>query len=197
MIDQILEVDWSPKIGDPTTLGWATTAGYLLAAALSLICALRARVDSDGQPVLQQSMLWLLLSCGLGLLGINKQLDLQTWLIAVARNVALQQGWYARRDSVQVWFVAWVILISLIILFGSMMRFRRHGRQYMFELFGLLFILRFLIVRTASILGVSLPRLSRFTGGVALNWVLEFVGISIILLAISYRLLFHPHRTAG
>jgi hypothetical protein len=38
-------------------------------------------------------------------LGINKQLDLQTALTEFGRVLADNQGWYDKRQVVQVWFI--------------------------------------------------------------------------------------------
>ncbi len=196
-IEQILEIGWSPHIGDPTFLGWMTTAGYLLAALLSLLCAGRVLNASSGRSGYLQSVPWLMLGSCLAVLGINKQLDLQTWAIAAARVIAVEQDWYAKRQIVQAWLVVGAIGVAVIIFIGSALIFRTQWRQALFLLFGLLFILRFLIVRMASIFGVALPRLSRFSGGITINWMLELVGVALVLVAILYQLLFQRQQMVG
>ena len=46
-------------------------------------------------------------------LGLNKQLDLQSLLTAVGRDIAVAQGWYAQRKGVQLVFVAVVALVGM------------------------------------------------------------------------------------
>ena len=60
---------------------------------------------------------------------------------------------------------------------------RRYWRNYLFLLLGMAAIFRFVAVRIATFYGISLPELSRFTGGLRINWLLELIGISLIAVA--------------
>jgi len=71
--------------GDPTVLGWATAALYLVAAAFAARAAWRA-------PDRQLRAFWGLSALALASLGVNKQLDVQTDLMRVARAVVTDTG---------------------------------------------------------------------------------------------------------
>src|SRR3954452_14044830 len=96
---------WHPGIGDPTLLGWATVVGYFGAALL----AYRAlRLHQAAPPSKDRRLLmgfWAVVLCAMVLLGVNKQLDLQTWLTEIGRDLARSEGWYQRRQVFQVAFI--------------------------------------------------------------------------------------------
>src|SRR5262245_10609472 len=100
LLAESVDGGWRPGIGDPTPMGWATVVAYLLAAVACGWAAVEdrrvGRRTGRGRPAF-----WWILAVLLLLLGINKQLDLQTWFTTVGRRVAREQGWYARRKEYQ------------------------------------------------------------------------------------------------
>src|SRR5579862_622210 len=94
---------WEPGIGDPTVIGWVTVAAYFLAACLSFRAAWRSPRARRGWS--GPRLFWGLFTVALVLLGINKQLDLQTWFTLFFKQVALHEGWYERRRPVQAAFI--------------------------------------------------------------------------------------------
>jgi hypothetical protein len=149
---------WRPGIGDPTAIGWLTTFSYVLATGLCLAsyffisrasahATSRATVVSDDRG---EARLWLALSIAMALLGINKQLDLQTLLTEVGRTVARQQGWYQRRHHVQLIFAmvftAAAVAGALLLVFLA----RRHGAGVRVALFGGTLLIGFIVVRMLS-----------------------------------------------
>ncbi len=102
--------NWSPKIGDPTVMGWVTVAAYFLAAWLSYRAYRAAHEDVEPHPGVRR--LWALLTGALVLLGINKQLDLQTAFTETGRWLAHSQGWYDDRRPVQAVFIALFCLLG-------------------------------------------------------------------------------------
>ena len=72
------EFGWRPGIGDPPIVGWITTVLYLLAC---LSCwrtsGLFLRRDGSSQ---SDNRFWVAISIALFVLGLNKQLDLQSAL---------------------------------------------------------------------------------------------------------------------
>lgn len=102
---------WHIGIGDPTIFGWITVACYFLAV---LVCANKAyKLKAAGVGY----RFWLCLALFLLLLGINKQLDLQTWFTQTLRDSARAQGWYESRRPLQALFIfslAVGILVSLV-----------------------------------------------------------------------------------
>ena len=88
--------------GDPTVLAWSITAAYLATAGL---CFRRARVEPS-----PTAGPWWLLASGTLLLGLNKELDLQTVIIGVGRSAAMAEGWYGARRVVQLSFLMFLFL---------------------------------------------------------------------------------------
>ena len=180
-------ISWRPGVGDPTFIGWLTVLAYLVAAGLCLACAWRApRIFADHHR--QHRLVWGGLAAGLLLLALNKQLDLQTLVTEVGRAVAYQQGWYDWRQPVQILIVGLLGLAALAAFLLLAWQVRHVWRQYWLLLLGLLFIGRFVLVRAAAIWGIPLPQLSRLTGGVRLNWLLELAGAAVIMLAAALNL---------
>ena len=96
-----LDVQWEPTIGDPTFMGWFTVAAYFVAA---VVCGAAARTLRTRLPEAErrrQPAVWWAVFVLMAALGVNKQLDLQSWFTAVGRAVAHEQGWFDRRAAVQ------------------------------------------------------------------------------------------------
>jgi hypothetical protein len=182
MVIQRIEMVNHPQFeaGDPTLLGWLTVAVYLCAAFLSILCAWRADRIFPGDYILAHRIIWSGLAIGMLFLGINKQLDLQTQFTSLGRQIAFQQGWYEIHHRVQVMFVAGLVCASLLLLGFLAWTIRRSWKHYWILLIGLLFLARFIVVRAASFYNVSLPQLSRFTGGFRINWLLEILGAALV-----------------
>ncbi len=173
---------------DTSPLAWLTVVAYLLAAVLCGIVALRAdRVFRDAF-TRQHRLIWGLLTVGMFFLGLNKQLDLQTWFTQTIKDVAWEQGWYEAGRAMQVWFIGGLALVGLVVGLGLLWYMRRVWRHYWLLSLGVLFLARFVVVRAAGFYGVELPRLSEFTGGFQINWLLEFLGASVIAVAAGVNL---------
>jgi hypothetical protein len=181
-----LDVQWSPQIGDPSFMGWFTVFAYFAAAVLAGITA-RAVVRLPAAERGRQRRVWWAVAALLFALGINKQLDLQSWFTAVGRAVARKQGWFDERRSVQYTFslaFASAASFALGLMLGSI---RRRWREYGLLLFGVGFTLTFIALRAISfhhfeeLLGYEIA-------GAEMNWVLELSGIGIIALAAVVRM---------
>lgn len=183
VINIIRRIPFEPGIGDPTLFGWLTVAAYLAAAYVSVLCAVRAERIFGKAYLLQHRLIWGGLAVGLFFLGVNKQLDIQSWFTAVAKTIAYEQGWYEFGQQAQVLFIIGMVVASIIFAAGGAFFLRHVWRRYWILLIGLLFIARFIIVRAASFYGVQLPELSRFTGGIRVNWLLEISGAAVIFIA--------------
>lgn len=171
---------WHPGIGDPTPIGWITVAAYGGAALLCILCQHKS-------PQGTQRRFWWLMALVMALLGINKQLDLQTWFTEVGRDMAREQGWYARRRLVQMVFIAWLLLAALTArgwLAKWLVNLDQHAQR---AGWGLLLLMVFVLVRAASfhhidqLLGMSLQ-------GMRFNAMLELSGIALIAIAAYGRL---------
>lgn len=182
---------WSPGIGDPTPLGWLTVIAYLMACAATLR-AVRRDVPSNAG-------IWFGISIFLGLLAINKQLDLQTLLTVLARKAALADGWYDNRRIFQQEFILCLLAVSAALMAWLLYRTRHGGRALRTAIIGVCFLVLFVCVRA-----VSFHNMDTFLGltflGVTANHILEIGGIAIVgigALAVrppSYR---DPHKRMG
>jgi hypothetical protein len=201
--------NWSPGIGDPNLLGWLTVLGYLLASffcwlayrrqppaprrpakgplaeappLLIMILLLVIQPREAAKLPIQDRMrtLWLGLAMVLLLLGINKQLDLQTALTEVGRMMARSEGWYAMRRAVQLVFIltvaagGWWLFRSVLVLA------RGNLRQMRSVLLGTVFLLCFVTIRAASFHHVD-RLLGLHLGAVKLNALLELGGIAFVI----------------
>lgn len=177
---------WRPGIGDPSPLGWTTVAAYAVAAWLSWEAARRAArtartvarlapVHAADQRAL--AAFWTGACALLVLLGVNKQLDLQSLLTQVGRDLAIAQGWYETRHRVQVAFVAGLAGLCALAGAGVAWWLRRVLGRIAGPLLGLAAIAVFVIVRAASFHHVDL----HLRGGpLPLNLVFELGGIVLV-----------------
>jgi hypothetical protein len=189
---------WKPGIGDPTVLGWVTVVAYLVAA----LCCFRAawrEVRTDNERPIRPATFWLVL-CGLLVaLGINKQLDLQSLLTQIGRDVFRAHGIYNQRRVYQVGFIALVALLCGTAIGAFFWASRRvpHARWLAFV--GVTFIFGFVVVRAASFHHVDMFLAARI-GGMRWNWVLELGGITAVAVSafrVSPRAELRPRRAAG
>jgi hypothetical protein len=160
---------WQPGIGDPTPMGWLTVLAYTCASLLCWTCARRLR-----PPVF-----WWAVTCALLFLGINKQLDLQTWFTQVARDMAKHDGWYARRHDFQLAFIAamgaFLALTAALVAWTLNGHWRAHRRVWG----GMALLMFFIVVRAASFHHVDHLLMSDL-GGLRMNWVFELGGLALI-----------------
>jgi len=111
------------------------------------------------------------------LLGVNKQLDLQTWLTEVLRDQALANGWYADRRRYQVGAIAALAIGAVIACALGVYFVRRVLRRAIGPLLGLICLILFVLIRAASFHKVDFLLMS---GTIRLNWVFELGGIATI-----------------
>ena len=161
-------------VGDPTVLGWATFILYLLAAWLSFRSAKTGRTE----PEFARS--WRVLALLLLLLGLNKQLDLQTSLFALGRRLATAAGIYEHRRSIQLaFFIGLMVgLIAVVIAcFKTLAAFTARHRVCVTG-FGLVcayaFVRAALFDHVDAMLGFDLEKLPGI-------WGLEGGGVILII----------------
>jgi hypothetical protein len=194
---------WSPGIGDPNAMGWITVVAYLSAAylcfavhrtwlasvgpkvkgrtwgpvALALL-GQRRRLAALPEAV-RMSALWKALAVGLLLLGINKQLDLQTALTEFGRILAAKQGWYERRQRVQLDFIIGVVAVGVWLIWSVLLLAGRNLPRLGLALVGVVFLCCFVAIRASSfhhvdrLLGANLD-------GLKINWLMELGGIALV-----------------
>lgn len=170
---------WQPGIGDPTIVGWATVVAYGVAAVLSLRCARRTVIGLE-------HWFWVCSAIALVLLGINKQLDLQSLFTQIGRDMAMREGWYAERRVAQAAFIAALAVSGLFALAGLLWLVRRLPRATQAAGVGLVLLVVFIIIRGASFHHIDQMVGSSFEG-IRVNWILELTPLLLISVAAHRR----------
>jgi hypothetical protein len=164
---------WAAGIGDPSPMGWITMAAYGVAAALAARNALAAR--RGAAPV----GFWLTLAVVMLLLGINKQLDLQTWFGQTGRDMALSQGWYERRRTVQAAFIV-LLGVGAMTLVGAARRYwAARWLDYRWVFLGVVVLAVFIVIRAASFHHID-EFIHFDLGKTTLGRALEIVGVIVV-----------------
>lgn len=135
-------------IGDPTPLGWATTLAYLVAAMVAAWAAWRAVAGA-------RAFLWAT-ALGLFALGVNKQLDVQTWIFQVGRDATIEAGLYETHRA-DVHLAAAVIagVIGVAIVVAIVVMVRRVVRAAALLLLGALLLMAYVVIRQAIFHGIE------------------------------------------
>lgn len=164
-------VQWASH--DAGTLPWLAVAGYLVAAGLSWR---RHGLASNAR----ERLFWLVATLSMFLLGINKQLDLQTTLTEWGRHLAIMQGWYDERRAFQREFIV-AALVAVSGLVFALTWLVRGSRAYVFVALGGLSVLgAFIMVRAASFHHIDVAMRTPVLG-LKLHTVLELFGIAIVI----------------
>ena len=169
---------WSPRIGDPTIMGWVTVAAYALCALMAGAVAWRAPFPRA--TFRRERMFWAGLALLMGFLAVNKQLDLQSFLTALGRCEARLQGWYEARRPVQREFI--ILLLALTMLGGAALTWvmRNALRRIWPALIGLVLVAGYVLVRAVSFHHMDALINTRLLD-VRLNWAFELSGLALIL----------------
>jgi hypothetical protein len=173
---------WRPGIGDPTALGWTTVATYLAGALICWRAAVAARGIRWPSYYSGEPLFWLLCAAFLFCLGINKQLDLQTWFTVVGKGLARDMGWYAQRRIVQAIFIMLIGLAGLVLLVVGVWWTGQLRAACRVALAGVVFLGIFVIIRAASFHHVD-QMLGMRLGGLRINVLMEMGGALCIAAA--------------
>jgi len=185
---------WRPGIGDPTVMGWVTVAAYLVAAVGCFWAGWREPApDGARRPRSGPARFWLALGAFMVALGTNKQLDLQSLVTQIGRDLIRARGLYAERRTLQVGFILLVALGCVGTLAAIFWGARRSLNQRWPAIVGALFILGFVLVRASSFHQVDVLLAARL-GGMKWNWVFELGGIAVVGLAAFRVALAEPPR---
>jgi hypothetical protein len=171
-------IDWQPQIGDPTLAGWFTVFSYFLASFL----AHRVYQNSPklvGIPHNKQCLFWLLICLVSFLMGINKQLDLQSLLTAVGKYFAHKQGWYDNRKIVQGFFITMIFVLGVYLINWAARFFKDILRYNWLAFAGMIFLILFILIRASSFHHMDKLIGTHFFG-LKLNWLMELTGIYCI-----------------
>lgn len=167
---------WVPGIGDPTFIGWFTVAVYFLAVIICFKASLITKTNNSAKTF------WLFLALILIVLGINKQLDLQTLFTLIGKNIAIEQGWYKDRRIIQVGFIIFIGFLGVIGLSTLLIKNKSACAEIKTALFGCVILFTFIIIRAASFHHMDVFINMKLIG-ITVNGVLELGSLIIICTA--------------
>lgn len=131
-------------IGDPTLIGWLTVLVYLLATFRCVYKGIESRKCGSNY------QFWFILAFFLFCLGINKQLDLQTWFEHSMKTSAQAHGWYEHRMILQQVFIALLGFGMIAVLLSFRLFLANTWRNYALTWMGIVLLSLFIIVRAAA-----------------------------------------------
>ncbi len=182
---------WRPRMADAAIPGTLIVALYLIVAvacawALS-VARIGARMAKEYRKVecrrhdrtaayRASYLFWALLTLCMVILGVNKHLDLESWLTEFGRNIALSQGWYETRSNVQRPLVAGVAGFGLISLAVLLALTRRLLPRHVPAFVGIVLLLCFVIARAMSFHQLD-DALAIELLGIQVRWLLELGAI--------------------
>lgn len=178
---------WVPGIGDPTPLGWITVAAYALAAWLAW------RNVGAARRTAVPATFWIVLAALMLALGINKQLDLQTWFSQTGRDLALSQGWYEQRRTVQAVFVALLAAAALAAVLAARHHWATLWHEYRAAFVGVCVLLTFIVIRAASFHHID-TILRSDLGATSLHHALEVAGVLAVAAGCAWWHAMHKRR---
>jgi hypothetical protein len=179
-------------INDDDWVPWVVVGAYALALLLAARAA-RGTADAD------QRRFWWLVAAMLLLLGLNKQLDLQTQLTAVGRSLARGEGWYGARRAVQMLFIAVGGVVAAGLGLWLVKLTARAGPAVRLSLAGVFLLGAFVMRRAVSFHHVDVL-LGICWAGVKIHVVLELLGIAVTGAGAALTLWERrpgPHREPG
>jgi hypothetical protein len=117
------------------------------------------------------------------LMGLNRLFNLEIWLGNVCREISKVQGWYDQRHTVQILFIAGILVTGLgvlVLMEISIPRLSRHNWPILCGLIGL--------VGLVAIDAASFHNLDQFfnmlIGGEKIRSIMEFAGIAFITISL-------------
>jgi hypothetical protein len=120
------------------------------------------------------------------ILGVDKQLKLTTALTAHIRAVAHLQGWYERRQPVQIALIGLLAMSCAVAVIELLIWMRRAPISTWLALTGMMLTLTFVLIRAISYHNVD-RFLSERILGLPWNQIIEIGGISVVLFASQWR----------
>ncbi|WP_020166750.1 MULTISPECIES: hypothetical protein [Methylotenera] len=171
---------WHAGIGDATVFGWITVAVYLLAVARCIVKANASKKFGGNY------LFWLYLAIFLLFLGVNKQLDLQSWFTEMLKDAAQHHGWYEHRRPVQVAFIVVLGFGMLMALIAFRLFLVNTWRNYKLAWMGIILLCTFILIRAASFHHVDILINTEILG-LRLNVLLEIGAILIIILGTYFN----------
>ena len=134
---------------------------------------------------------WLFLAFFLIALGVNKQLDLQSLLTQIGKDIAVEQGWYKNRRIVQLSFIILIGLVGVTALTFLIKTYRNTHSAVKITLTGCIILFSFILIRASSFHHMDIFINLKLIG-IKINWLLELGGLAIIGLGGFRYTISHP-----
>ena len=172
----------------PSLGSWITAAVYFWGAYSCRATAIRLKVGS------LETRAWTAIAVLLALIGISELLQLQPAITNFGRSIAIDEGWYWRRQGIQTAFTKIGAAITVAFSLGLFLSARRTSLECAIALAGAVMIVGYIFVRAVSLHQVD-ALLLKTTFGLHWSRIPEFAGSVIILLSsLSRRLKATPNR---
>ena len=168
--------NWSLSFHDNFFLGWLITGSYVACAIIAAVFATYLNQMEEKKAF----HFWLLISVIMMALGVNKQLDFQTLLTEVGRQIANVQDWYDLRRAVQFMFIMVLSAVSIAAFLWFSISFRALLRRFALAFCGLSFVLSYVIMRAATFHHFDEVIQYDFDG-IKMKCMLELAGIYMII----------------
>lgn len=124
--------------------------------------------------------MWVLLAIFFLLLGINKQLDMQTWFVESIKDLSIQHGWYEQRRGLQIAFVSTLGVTMFLAIVSLRLFLLSIWHRYKLIWVGMLLLFGFILIRVASFQHIDIAIDSTILG-VEWNVILEMSALLIII----------------
>jgi DNA-directed RNA polymerase subunit RPC12/RpoP len=171
---------WHAGIGDASIFGWLTVLVYLLAVVRCIFKALSSKQHGGNYHF------WIYLGLFLLLLGINKQLDLQSWLTESLRDSAKMHGWYGNREAVQIGFITLLGFGMVVAIISMRLYLASSWRNYKITWIGITLLLTFILMRAASFHHMDIFIRNRLLG-LSVNAILEIGALLLIIIGTFFN----------
>lgn len=164
---------------DPSPIAWFVVAAYLVGAAAAFL--------ASRSPRRRDARFWVGTALLLLLLGINKELDLQSVLTESARELARSFGWYEQRRLLQGLFLLALAGAGMALIVALARRLRGSSPPVQAAAAGIVLLFAFILLRAASFHHLD-DWVTIDLAGIRSSWWLELAGIAVIAVsAIAFR----------
>ena len=161
-------------------MGWIITLAYfvLILSIIKLLFNLSVSNEYDRR---RFTGFWIIILLIYSFFGLNKQLDLQTFLTAAGRCMSRLEGWYEERRAFQLNVIMAGLAATAISMLGFLIYFRTIIGRSLLALMGVTCSMVFVVLRAASIHHVDqLFRIEFFN--LKAHAIVEMTGIVLVFL---------------
>lgn len=170
----------SSFVHDSGPYAWLVVAAYFAGAVAAFLAARSARRRPE-------RLFWYVMALLLLVLGANKELDLQTFVTTIGRDIAKGEGWYNYRRLAQIVFIG-LLAVGAVVLISALFGWaRRSPRSVKFAATGSVLLAAFILTRAASFHHID-EWVTVSIEGLRSGWWLELAGIAVIgISGLAYR----------